>query len=126
MGATATVKGGFWPENSVSSLTQVQGTGPGRRRISQQFKGKGLRALREKAATLNGVVAGSAASETNARIENSTELGGKRTIETETLIGRVTTAADVSELAADLFNSLTSRTTLASPDNGDGNPLGTR
>lgn len=123
---SATVKGGFWPQNTVNSLTPVQGTGPGRRRISQMFKGKGLRAFRKLAYTLDGVVAGSTATETQARIEHNTELGGKRTIETETLINRASAVGDVTVLNADFFSSLTSRTTMASPANKDGNPLGTR
>jgi hypothetical protein len=126
MTATATVKGGMWPEVGVSSLTQVQGTGPGRRRISQNFSKKGLRKFRELAETLNGVVAGSAALQTNGRVEHNTELGGKRTIESESLINRVSAAGDVTVLTADFYSSLTSRTTMASPANLDGNPLGTR
>lgn len=126
MGATATVKGGFWPEAGVSSLTQVQGTNAARRRISQQFQDDGLRELRRRMYTLNGVVAGTTATETKGRIAASAELGGKRTVETVTLIGRATTAGDISEIAADILSTLTSRTTMASPANKDGNPLGTR
>lgn len=124
--ATATVKGGLFPEVGVSSLTSAQGSGSGLRRIRQQLTDKGLRELRRRAYTLDGVVSGTTATETSKRIEANAELGGKRTIETETLIGRATTAADITELNADMFTSLTSVTTLASPANKDGNPLGTR
>ena len=124
--ATATVKGGLFPEVGVSSLSSIQGSGPGVRRIGQILSRKGLRELRERAYTLDGVVAGSAASEVVARVEANSELGGKRTIETETLISRNTTAADITEINTDLLTSLTSKTTMASPANKDGNPLGTR
>lgn len=124
--ATATVKGGLFPEVGVTSLASIQGSGPGVRQISQILSRKGLRELRRRAYTLDGVVAGSTATETVKRIEASAELGGKRTIETETLVGRATISADITEINADLLSSLTSRTTLASPANKDGNPLGTR
>lgn len=124
--ATATVKGGLFPEVGVTSLASIQGSGSGVRRIAQQFSDKGLKELRRRAFTLNGVVAGTTATETSKRIEANTELGGKRTIETETLVSRATTAADITEINADLLSTLTSRTTMASPANKDGNPLGTR
>jgi hypothetical protein len=128
MGATATVKGGLYETVGVSSLTQVQGTGSQRRRISQAFATKGVRDERALAKALDGVVPGSNATATNGRVEANVELGGKRTVETETLINRNTTNNDVTELNTDLFNPLTGRTTLgASPvANKDGNPLGTR
>lgn len=124
--ATATVKGGLFPEVGVTSLASIQGSGSGLRRIQQQLSDKGLREMRRRALTLDGVVAGTTATETSKRIEASTELGGKRTIETETLVGRATAASDITELNADLYASLTSKTTMASPANKDGNPLGTR
>lgn len=124
--ATATVKGGLFPEVGVSSLASIQGTNFGVRRIGQLLNAKGMRELRRRAFTLDGVVAGTTATENLKRIEANSELGGKRTIETETLISRATTAADITEINTDLLASLTSRTTLASPVNKDGNPLGTR
>lgn len=125
-GATAAVKGGFWPENGVVSLSSSSGKGPGRRRIAQLLGTKGMRADRELLLTLTGAAAGSAASDTNSRVEASTELGGRRTIETETLVGRNTTAGDATELVADLM-TLSTRTYDPTPvANGDGNPLGTR
>lgn len=124
MSATATVKGGFWPEQGINTLTQINGRAPARRRIAQLFNTRGLMALREVAETLNGAAAGGAALKTVARIAASSELGGKRTIENETLVNRVTVAGDVTEINADIL-SLTSydSTPVA---NGDGNPLGTR
>ena len=128
MSAVATVKGGLFEAMGVNSLTSMQGTGASRRTISQQLSDTGLATIRARASALNGVVAGSVAATTRGRIEASEELGGKRVIETDTLINRVTTAADITEINADLLSSLTSRTTFgASPvANKDGNPLGTR
>lgn len=124
--ATATVLGGFWPTNGVSSLTQYA-KGSARRLIAQMLDGKSSMPLREIAETLDGVAAGQTASKTLSRIENNTELGGKRVVETETLISRVTVAGDVTIINADLL-SLTTRTSFgASPiANGDLNPLGYR
>lgn len=128
MAATATVKGGLFEAVGLNTLTQIQGTGPKRRLISQAFSAKGMRVLRELAVTLDGVVAGSAAVATQGRVEANSELGGKRTIETETFVNRNSAAADVTEINADLLSTLTSRTTFGSnpPANKDGNPLGTR
>ena len=124
--ATATVKGGFWPENGVSSLTQVSTTSAFKRRAAQALSKKGMMALREKMETLNGAAAGSAASKTLSRIEANVELGGVRTIETETLVSANTAAADVTEINEDIL-ALSTRTHDSTPiDNGDGNPLGTR
>lgn len=126
-GATATVKGGFWPVNGVTSVASISGKGPWRRRVAQAFDTYGLMDQRALAVALDGVVAGSNATKTLGRIENNVELGGKRVVETNTLVNRNTTAGDVTEENADFF-TLTSRTTKGSspPANKDGNPLGTR
>lgn len=128
MSATATVKGGLYETAGLTSLTQIQGTNTQRRRISQLLASKGMRSVRELAVTLDGVIPGSAALATNARVEANSELGGKRVIESESLVNRVTVAGDVTEINTDLLNTLTGRTTFgANPvANGDGNPLGTR
>lgn len=126
MSAVATVKGGFWPTNGVSTLTQIGGTGHGRRTAARALASKGTLALREKMETLNGAAAGSAASKTLSRVAHSEELGGVRTIETETLVSANTTAADVTEINADVL-SLSTRTYDPTPvANLDGNPLGHR
>lgn len=128
MGATATVKGGLFETLGLGSVTQIQGRTPGLIRLVRQAMGKkSMRKLRELALTLDGVVAGSAASATNAVVEANSELGGKRTITTETLVGRNSLAADVTEINAYLL-AFSSKTTFgASPvANGDDNPLGTR
>lgn len=126
MGATATVKGGMFAQFS-DTLTQVQGTGPGRRRAAQALAQKGLMGLREVAETLDGVVPGSTASKTYSRVEANVELGGKRVIESQSLVNRATTNADVTEINHDIL-ALSGNTTFGSnpPANLDGNPLGTR
>lgn len=125
MGATAAVLGGFWPTNGVTSLTQINGKGAARRKAAQSLSQKGTYGLRELMRTLDGAVAGSTATKTYKRIVASTELGGARAVETETLVGRATVVGDVTIINADIL-SLSARTTLASPANGDKNPLGYR
>jgi hypothetical protein len=122
--ATATVKGGFYEVNGVSSLASQTGKGT-RRRVAQWMSHKGSFGIREILRTLDGAVAGTTATKGLGRVESNVELGGKRTIENESLVNRATTAADVTETKADLL-SLSARTTMASPANKDGNPLGTR
>lgn len=123
MTAVATVKGGFWPENGVQSLDQISGVGFARREAAKALAKKGTMALRELMETLNGAAAGSAASKTLSRVANSTELGGVRTVETETLVGRNTTAGDATTINADVL-SLNSRTHDPTPAvNRNNNPL---
>lgn len=124
--ATATVKGGFFEQYSAS-LAQVSTTSAGKKRAAQALAQKGQMSLRERMETLNGAASGSAASKTLARIEANSELGGVRTIETETLVSANTTAGDITEINEDVL-ALSTRTTFGSSPvaNGDGNPLGTR
>lgn len=122
--AVATVKGGLY-EQYGTTLTQIQGTGPARRRIRMWLASKGLRDLRARMTALDGVAAGAAALKVNARVEANVELGGVRAIENETLINRVTVAGDTTIIEGDI-NTYTTKTTMASPANLDGNPLGTR
>lgn len=126
-GATATVKGGFWPTNGVVSLGSISGKGPWRRRVAQQLDGYSAMDQRALLLALDGVAPGAVAAKTLGRIENNVELGGKRVIETNTIVNRVTVAGDVTELNADLL-TLTTRSSKGSspPANKDGNPLGTR
>lgn len=126
MGATAVVKGGLFEQTGLTPYSQVQGTGFARRQISQMMDAKSMRALRRLMFTLDGVIPGTTAIESVKQIESNVELGGKRTIENVNLVNRATLAADVTEINLDLLSSLTSRTSLASPANKDGNPLGTR
>lgn len=124
--ATATVLGGFWPTNGVSSMTQY-GKGGQRRIIAEILNKKSNLALRALMVALDGVAPGAATAKTLTRVANSTELGGVRTIETETLINRVSAAGDVTNINADLL-TLTTRTTFGSSPvaNKDLNPLGYR
>jgi hypothetical protein len=120
--ASATVKGGFWPDVGVNTLTSISGKGE-RRFAAQAISGKGALFLREVLRTLDGAVAGTVATKTLSRVQANSELGGKRTIETETLGSRATTAGDVTETKADLL-SLSARTTKAYQTNKNLNPLG--
>lgn len=124
--AVATIKGGFWETNGVAALSSMQGVGPWRRTVAQAFGKKGLLGSRELFRVLTGAVAGTNATKTYSRIQASTELGGKRVVETETLVNRVTAAGDVTEFRHD-FLAMAANTFTASPvANGDHNPLGTR
>lgn len=124
MSYSATVNGGLFDN---TTLTPISGRNAVRRRIAQWFGKRQVLGLREIAETLNGAAAGSTASKTLGRIEANEELGGERTIETNTLVNRATTAADVAEINAYTL-AFSSKTTFgASPvANLDGNPLGTR
>lgn len=123
----ATVLGGLFPNNGVSTLTTIETTSSPRRRVAQYLGDKSTRGLRAIAKALNGAAAGGAALATNARVDSNQDLSGKRLIETETLVNRVTVAGDVTILNNNLF-ALTTRTTFGAtpPANLDGNPLGTR
>lgn len=123
--ATAQVKGGFWAQYATS-FSSISGKGFARRMIAQLLGKKQNMALREIMETLDGVAAGSTAQKTYTRVANSTELGGVRTVETQTLVNRATVAGDVTIINADLL-TLSTRTYDPTPvANGDGNPLGTR
>lgn len=125
--AVATVLGGFWPANGVTSLSGVSGEGTGRRLIARTFGRRGLLAMREITRALVGVAPGGTATKTITRVSASQEMGGARPIETVTLVNRATTSGDQAEIIAD-FLTQSSRTTFGSsaPINGDRNPLGTR
>lgn len=130
--AVATVLGGFWPQNGVGSLTQVSGEGEERRRIRQELSGMGMLRLRAIMLALNGVAPGAVASKSIGRIGSTSaavdaELGGVRPVNSVSLINRVTTAADVAEITADILTYTTNSSFGANPPaNLDRNPLGTR
>lgn len=125
--ATATVKGGLFETLGLTTLTQISGKNALHSNVRMNLGRKGLMALREKMETLNGAVAGSTASKTLKRVEANEELGGVRTIETETLVNTATVAGDVTEINADILAFSTKTTFGSSPTaNLDGNPLGTR
>jgi hypothetical protein len=126
--AVATVLGGFWPQNGVNSLGSISGEGSDRRIVRQALgTSRGQLANRQIITSLLGVAPGATATKTITRVANAVELGGVRTIETVSLVNRVTTAADVTEMTQD-FLLLTTLTTFGAnpPANLDRNPLGTR
>lgn len=124
--ATANVKGGFF-EQYGTTMVSVQGSSWPRREAARMMATKGLMDERALIRALNGVVAGSNATKTLGRIEANSELGGKRVVETETLVNRNTVAGDVTATNNDLFTFSAATTFGASPvANKDGNPLGTR
>jgi hypothetical protein len=125
--AVATVLGGFWPTNGVNSMASISGEGSTRGNIRQMHGVKGQLANRAIMVALMGAAPGATATKNYTRIANSTELGGARAIETQVLVNRVTTAADVTEMVTD-YLTMTTRTTFGAnpPVNLDRNPLGTR
>lgn len=127
VGATATVLGGFWPTNGVNSLVSMSGESGGRSTVAQTLGHRDQLANRAVIAALLGVAPGATATKSRARVAAAVELGGVRAIENQSLINRVTTAADVTELMADFFTYSTGTTFGNSPvANLDRNPLGTR
>jgi hypothetical protein len=122
-----TVKGGFWEANGVGSLQSVSGEDGQRRDIRQKFDSKGLLGMREIIFVLVGAAPGATATKNFTRVAASIELGGLRPIETEVLVNRATTAADVAEIQQE-FLRMTTKTSFGAnpPANLDRNPLGTR
>ena len=92
-----TVKSDFWGNSyafirSKSSLRKV---------MARLFNQKGLRSDRALMNALLGAAPGGTATANLKRVQHSqTELGGKRTIETEVLINRATTNADDTDLTS--------------------------
>lgn len=105
-----------------ATYTFISGRSSCQRHASFALSRRGTAVLRELGITLNGVVAGSTAQVTRSRIEANSELGGDRTIETETDINRVTAAADQTELNDNLFDYGTFNSNP--PADANGNPLG--
>ncbi len=111
MAVTAAVKGGsadYWGP----TLTLIRGVSPIARYIARMSDRKELRRDRRLEVTLLGVAPGATATETLKRLQavGGVEQGGKRTIETENLINRVTTAQDVTDINT-RYNTFTSRPT---------------
>lgn len=116
----ATVLGGLFHGLTLSSAHTTSAI---KRRVSQLLSKHQTFGLREIIETLNGAAAGSTAAKTLSKISNANDLGGVRAIETETFVNRATTAADKTDINADLL-SLASKGYDATPiANGDGNPL---
>lgn len=126
--AVATVLGGlFHASAGLTTLTQISGVGIQRRVAARALGRQSMMDLRARMTALDGVAAGALASKSLGRVQANVELGGVRTIESNVLINRVTTAADVTVIEHDI-NTLSVNTTFGAspPANLDGNPLGTR
>jgi hypothetical protein len=112
---TATVKGGgtdMWG----GTLSLIRGVSPIARYLARLTDRKELRKDRRLEITLLGAAAGSTATETLKRIAaDRNENGGKRTIETETLVNRATTSGDVTDINA-RYNTFSSRPTTYASD----------
>lgn len=107
-----TSKSDFWG----GSYTQVNTNATIRKRIARLFSVRMSLKDRELIRTLMGVVPGTTATKTYKRIaHNTSDLSGKRTMETVTLVSRATTAADVTDLNAKIF-AYASRPTTYSKD----------
>jgi hypothetical protein len=101
MAITATVKGGsadLWGP----TLSLIRGVSPLAKVDAWLSNKKEMRKDRRLIRTLLGAVAGTTATESLKRISYplGAEMGGKRTIETENLVNRATTAGDVTDLTA--------------------------
>lgn len=92
-----TIKGtDFWGAGAYTFIRPKQSL---RKVVARLLNQKSMRSDRALINTLLGTVAGSTATDTMKRVEHSqTELGGKRVIETETIVNRATTAADDTDL----------------------------
>lgn len=119
----ATVRGGFWENNGGVYNWPISTTSRIRDAVAQYLdKSKQDRAV---LLALLGVAPGANATDTNKRVQAAEELGGVRVIETVTNINRATTAADVTDLTADIATYGGLDPAVAVP-NLDQNPLGTR
>jgi hypothetical protein len=100
-----------------------------RKRVSRLFHTRSLAVMKELMLTLNGAASGEEAGTNYTRVKHlqglTNELGGKRAIETITLLNRVTTAADESDIDAMLtLNYQPSPYPADLSGNGGGGKLG--
>ncbi len=117
--ATANVKGGLFGDSAgLLQLVSQDGKSSERNRLSKELGRLGMLQL--------GVAPGATASINRTVVESNVELGGKRLITTVSLINRVTTAADVTEINKDILTGWTALTTFGKtpPINKDLSPLG--
>jgi len=125
--ASATVKGGLYETNNASPLVSMSGEDGQRRLIRDQLGAKGLMSLRAIMDALTGAAPGATATKNYTVVGAREELGGQRPIDTQVLVNRVTTAADVTEIKSEILSYATKNTFGANPPaNLDRNPLGTR
>lgn len=95
-----TVKSAFWND----SYSFIRGVTPLRKVVARLLERKELRRDRQLLNVLLGTVPGTTATSTLKRVQSSTsENGGLRPIETETIVGRASTAADDTELTTQLL-----------------------
>ena len=123
---TADVKGGLHANYSPT----IASMGPNvidhqTRRAQQSLNTKGEYVFRKLLEMLIGATPGATAQYVYPEIQANVEMGGPRVIVNTNLVNRATTAADVTDLKNALVY-MTTLTTMASPYNGDRNPLGTR
>lgn len=122
---TATVKGGLFANYSTTLAGIRADDSSGLRKWANFYLNRrGGLALKKLAVTLNGAAAGSSASKAIGRIEANSELGGKRVVESLSLVNRNTAAADVTALNAAVFDDIEYTVAASVIANGDGNPLG--
>ena len=123
MVSSATVKGGLFERAGLATLTGCGARGAAMRNMAMALRTRGARATRALYSALIGTVVGGNVTATEARIADSSDLSGKRTVETQTYINRNSAASDDTTITGLL--TITDYTT--SPiANKDGNPLGTR
>ncbi|SRR5258706_6899543 len=125
--ATANVKGGLFGDSvGLLQLVSQDGKSSERNRLPKELGRLGMLQLRVKMKALMGVAPGASASINRTVVENNVELGGKRNITTVSLINRVTTAADVTEINRDILTGWTALSTFGKtpPINKDLSPLG--
>jgi hypothetical protein len=124
--AVASVKGGLFPENGVTTWTQITPYGGTRMDAAGSLSSQAMYALREVIETLTGVAPGAAALKQLSRIVAADDLSGARAIENVSLVGRVTTAADITEIHNTILSYVSRHHDPTPVPNLDGNPLGTR
>lgn len=105
-----TVNSDFWgPGYSLQNANSTF-----RKNLARDFLRRFNLKDRELLRTLTGAAAGSTATKTVKRVAHSlVELGGKRTVEDLTLVNRATTAADVTDLKANILAYTSQPTTYA-------------
>lgn len=123
----ASVKGGYWSQfqSVLTSIDVATTNAKDHRRIAQELSHKKNLEARAIIDALLGVAPGATALANYSEIQPAVDMGGIRVVAPSVIINRATTAADVTDMK-ETITSLSSDTTMASPFNGDRNPLGTR
>lgn len=123
----ATIKGGFWAQYTgvLTSIDLATTNAKDHRRIAQELSHKKNLEARGILDALIGVAPGATALVNYPEIQANPDMGGIRPVTLVPIINRATTAADVTDMK-ETITTLSSDTTMASPFNGDRNPLGTR